>query len=136
MYKSLKSLLLNFISEHISQPSAIFRHTCVLAFVSIISIISPEDNLGHSGTSDKGHSEIRTTSDIGQTKNGRFVCKLTSERRTTSLQGTTEMSQCVHYSEVPLYLRTHITTKCKIRHTCVLAFVSRGRDLVMKRFQL
>ena len=32
-----------------------------------------------------------------------FVCKLTSEMRTTSLQGTTEMFQCVHYSEFPLY---------------------------------
>ena len=35
----------------------------------------------YSGTSDKGHSEIKTTSD----------------------KGTTEMSQCVLYSEVPLY---------------------------------
>ena len=34
---------------------------------------------------------------------GHFVCKLTSEMRTTSLQGTVELSQCVHYSEVPLY---------------------------------
>ena len=32
-----------------------------------------------------------------------ILCKLTSKMRTTSLQGTTEMSQCVHYSEVPLY---------------------------------
>ena len=55
----------------------------------------------YSGTSDKGHSKIRTTSDKGRTK---MYCKLTSEMRITSLQGTTEMSQCVHYSEVPLYM--------------------------------
>ena len=31
--------------------------------------------------------------------------------RTTSLQGTTEMSQCVHYSDVPLYMITsHLST--------------------------
>ena len=39
------------------------------------------------------------------------MCKLTSEMRTTSLQGTTEMSQCVHYSEVPLYMIiSHLST--------------------------
>ena len=36
------------------------------------------------------------------TNSGHFVRKLTSKMRTTSLQGTIEMSQCVHYSEVPL----------------------------------
>ena len=46
----------------------------------------------YSGTSDKGHSEIRTTSDNGQTKMHQLdiflVCKLASEMRTTSVQAS------------------------------------------------
>ena len=42
----------------------------------------------YSGTSDKGHSEIRTTSDNGQAQKMHqldSLCKLTSEMRTLSL---------------------------------------------------
>ena len=58
----------------------------------------------YSGTSDKGHSEIWTTSNNGHTKFHQldifYVNCMISDMRTT---GTTELSQCVHYSEVPLY---------------------------------
>ena len=57
----------------------------------VLGVWLPSAGVLYSGTSDKGPSEIRTTSINDRQKInvpiGHFVCKLTSEIRTTSLQG-------------------------------------------------
>ena len=68
----------------------------------------------YSGTSDKGHSEIGTTSlqsTLVSTHANTLVYYLTSEIGTTSLQVTNHWSYGVRCSEVPLYIAMNTDTR-------------------------